>query len=1050
MSLPPVMDAIRRLAGPGPDEVSDAELLARFTASRDAVAFESLVGRYGGLVWGACRRRLKDEHTAEDAFQTTFLALARHAASIRRPGTLGAWLHRVAVRCTAAFRRPTPELMSEPPDLPAKGPDPAAAAAARDLERLIDAELNSLPEVYREAFVLCEIQQRTASEAARALGCAVGTIESRLTRARERLRARLARHGVTAGALAGLGLAAIPAPASARSAALAMALGAGSCPPAWLALADQAARPAWAFPVSGMGVVSGVAAVGLGGLIWVVAQAGGPSRLPSLTPPPVAAESPAYPDLPVPEPDQFRKNPLNFPLPHETIVRVGDAWLRHATTPDRLTFSGDGRILAAVGVGDRWIRVWDVAKGAHRNHLPLEPGTNPLALGLSDDGNTLLAVVTVSDTRMTQLREYHTYRGVETRRRKLADGPVGAAVFSTDNRHLAMAVERSLRLIDTRTAADDWRAGLPATSARYELAFAPSGRTLAVVGTGSDRVRVLDRRTGRLEGELLDSKASLSLPTFSADGSRLATWRADKRSVQVWDVAAQRVDRTIAFPTTLVGQALSPDGEVLAGFQGPNAVMLTPARAEGVSSRLCAIGGAAGRFSPDGELLAIATHTGAVELLNVKTGRVVAASPCDPELPRPVAFSSDGRRLLVEGFQRWVEYPLAGDDPPRVFEPGKGPNDVSILSAADRAALSPDRTVIARCTTNDKRAADFSIDLLDANTGKLRGRIQLDALARRPAFAPGSRFLYALVGRRLRGWDLSNGQEVMSGDRPAGDVINRLIVSPDGSRLATANLTFGDDPQPESIRVWDAATGKQLFAGSAARRRTLIAFSPDGRLFAASVRPDPRPASSGPRPDDPIGTEELRVWDTATGQVRATFPGFGGQPEFSPDGRTLAVSQEDCVVLLELASGKPRHEFRHHGKVEPFLAWRADGRVLAAASPEAPIYLWDVVGDRTGTAAPWDGGQSDQRWTALRADDAAQAFYALRQLWSNPAEAVRFLKARVTAAVDARLAARACEGLEVVATADAKELLTAWSTGPADAPLTREAHDSLKRLSVRQ
>src|SRR5262245_25443468 len=299
MRVRPVMDAIRRLARPGPDEVSDAELLTRFAASRDASAFESLVGRYGGLVWGTCRRRLKDEHTAEDAFQTTFLALARHAASVRRPGALGAWLHRVAVRCTAAFRRPTPELMSELPDLPGKGPDPAAAAAAHDLERLVDAELDTLPEVYREAFVLCEIQQRTASEAAKALGCAVGTIESRLTRARERLRAGLARHGLTVGALAGLGLAAIPAPASARSAALAMALGGGACPPAWLALADQAARPGWGLPVSGMGVVSGVAAVGLGGLIWVVAQAGGPPRLPTVTPPPAVAESSAYPDLPV-------------------------------------------------------------------------------------------------------------------------------------------------------------------------------------------------------------------------------------------------------------------------------------------------------------------------------------------------------------------------------------------------------------------------------------------------------------------------------------------------------------------------------------------------------------------------------------------------------------------------------------------------------------------------------------------------------------------------------------------------------------------------------
>ncbi|HKB05018.1 MAG TPA: sigma-70 family RNA polymerase sigma factor [Gemmataceae bacterium] len=1060
MSLPPVMDAIRRLAGPGADEVSDADLLSRFAGSRDAAAFEALVRRYGGLVWGICRRRLRDEHAAEDAFQTTFLALARHAASVRRPGALAAWLHRVAVRCTAAFRRPTPEPMSAPPDVPAKGPDPAAAAAARDLEQLIDTEVDALPEPYRDAFVLCEVQQRTASEAARALGCAVGTIESRLTRARERLRTRLGRRGVTAGALAGLGLATVPAPASARAAAVAVATGSAPCPAAWLSLADRAARSGWGFPISGTGVVSTMAAVGLGGLIWVAAEAGGPARLPNLTPPPVAVEAPASPELPVPEPEQFRKNRFRFPLPHEAIARVGDPWLRHAATPDRMAFSGDGRILAGVGVGDRWVRVWDVAKGSHRNHLPLELGANPLALGLSEDGNTLLAVITVAGTRMTQLREYDTFRGLETRRRKLADGPAATAAFSADAQKLALAGDRALRLIDSRTATDVWRAGLPADM-RVELAFAPTGRNVAVLGTGSDRVRVLDMRTGTVEAELADPGATLSSPTFSGDGSRLAAWRADRRRVRVWDLAARRVVHTIGpWSAGVVGLAFAPDGEVVAGFSGtpgPRAthVVLGPAVPPGGENQFLydGVGGTAGRFSPDGGLLAVATHTGAVQLFDPKSRQRLTGTAGDPELPRPVAFSGDGSRLLVQGFQRWLEYPLTTDDPPRVFNPGAGPNEAWLLGAGDRAVVSPDRTMIARCTANDttngRKVGDYSIDLLDANSGKVRNRILLDRMARLPAFAPDGRTLYAVVDKRPRGWDLATGREVMTAERTAGDVVSRLIVAPDGRHVATAEMTFAEE-KAESIRVWDAATGKQKFAASAARGRTLVAFSSDGKLFAASVRPDRRPGTTVPRPDEPVNAELVRVWDVATGSERVTFIGFGGQPAFSPDGRTLAVTQEDCVVLLELASGQPRHEFRHHGKVEPALAWRPDGRVLAAASSEAPLYLWDVVGDRTGTAAPWEFAQGEQRWSALQADDAARAFYALRQIWSNPVEAVRFLKARVTALVDARLAARACEGLEVLATADAKTLLTAWADGPSDAPLTREAKDSLRRLSVRQ
>src|SRR6476620_11716190 len=133
---PPVLDALRRLAGAAPADAPDADLLARYVNGRDGAAFEALVRRHGGLVWGACRRRLRDHNAAEDAFQTTFLALARHAASVRRPDALGAWLHRVAVRCSAAFR-PTRDAMSPPPtDLPAGGPDPAAAVADRELERI--------------------------------------------------------------------------------------------------------------------------------------------------------------------------------------------------------------------------------------------------------------------------------------------------------------------------------------------------------------------------------------------------------------------------------------------------------------------------------------------------------------------------------------------------------------------------------------------------------------------------------------------------------------------------------------------------------------------------------------------------------------------------------------------------------------------------------------------------------------------------------------------------------------------------------------------------
>src|SRR5881275_1963720 len=120
-SPPPVIDLLRRMAGPGPDDVSDSELLNRFVGSRDEGAFEALVRRHGGLVWGACRRRLRAGHDAEDAFQMTFLALARHAATVRKPEALAGWLHRVAVRCSAALRTPRYHMSATSVDIPARG-----------------------------------------------------------------------------------------------------------------------------------------------------------------------------------------------------------------------------------------------------------------------------------------------------------------------------------------------------------------------------------------------------------------------------------------------------------------------------------------------------------------------------------------------------------------------------------------------------------------------------------------------------------------------------------------------------------------------------------------------------------------------------------------------------------------------------------------------------------------------------------------------------------------------------------------------------------------
>jgi len=194
----PLIRHLRRsLERTGVSVLGDAELLQRWLDQRDEAAFEVLLWRHGAMVLGVCRRLLHNTQQIEDAFQATFLILVRKAASLRTRSSLASWLYKIAYRIalhsrTSDSRRHQGEQPGREPMV--EGDDDLLW---RDLRPVLDEEINHLPERYRSAFVLCYLQGKTNAEAARELGCPVGTILSRLAWARERLRGKLTRRGVT-------------------------------------------------------------------------------------------------------------------------------------------------------------------------------------------------------------------------------------------------------------------------------------------------------------------------------------------------------------------------------------------------------------------------------------------------------------------------------------------------------------------------------------------------------------------------------------------------------------------------------------------------------------------------------------------------------------------------------------------------------------------------------------------------------------------------------------------------------------------------------------
>jgi RNA polymerase sigma factor (sigma-70 family) len=274
--LKQALDNLRRKLDPARRDglLTDAQLLARFSAVRDEASFAALVKRHGPMVLGVCRRVLRHHQDAEDAFQATFIVLARKAGSLANGEALGSWLFGVAYRTalearSAIARRRARERQVE--DMP--HPE-VAPAEAQDWRPLLDHELSRLPEKYRSPVVLCDLECLSRREAARQLRLPEGTLSSRIATARRLLAKRLSRYGLSlsGGALATVlakeASAAVPAPlaASAVNVAVGQAVAATA-----VALSREVLKTMLLAKLKlAVGAVMVVAALGAGGVAYQV------------------------------------------------------------------------------------------------------------------------------------------------------------------------------------------------------------------------------------------------------------------------------------------------------------------------------------------------------------------------------------------------------------------------------------------------------------------------------------------------------------------------------------------------------------------------------------------------------------------------------------------------------------------------------------------------------------------------------------------------------------------------------------------------------------
>ncbi len=622
MSADQPSDVLRRLRraallrdGAG---MSDGQLLGCFVAERDEAAFEALVRRHGPMVLGVCRRVLRHEADAEDAFQATFLVLARKAAAVGRRELLGNWLYGVAhrtaldARAAAARRRAWERQVSPMPEPEAKG----GAEAGPDLRPLLDEELSRLPDKYRVPVVLCDLEGRTRRDVARQLGVPVGTLSGRLTTARRALARRLARRGLAPSGAAlmaalspGTASAGVPPPLVAAAVAAATAQAAGAVSARIDALAEGVLK---AMLVKKLKIVS-----------TLLLAAGVIVGAALLAHQPIAAQ-------PADEAARKKTGPAALNVGKPRVLNLADRGRRVVWAPD-------GKTLAVITKVEKFIlmfkvdsrgsavELWDVEKGRRRATLAesKEPGLSFADVAFSPDGKLIAAPATevVRKPDSIEIRavvKLWDARTLELQKTLGRDPQLACLALSPNGKWVAAGspARKVVHLWSTSTGKQE-RALTTDGAQPWVVAFAPDGKSLAAAGSGA--VSVWEVGTGKLK-HALDTGKYVNAVAFAPDGRLLAAGTSAE-SVRVWDVVK---------------------GEEVVTLQDSGDAQRTVA------------------FSPDGKTVAAGSYDGRVRLWDARTGELLASLKGHGAEVYSVAFSPDGRTLASTSQDQTVRlWPLS-------------------------------------------------------------------------------------------------------------------------------------------------------------------------------------------------------------------------------------------------------------------------------------------------------------------------------------------------------------------------------------------------------
>jgi RNA polymerase sigma factor (sigma-70 family) len=918
-SLSAVVRQVRKVAAPcDTASASDAHLLDRFRASGDEAAFAALVRRHGPLVMGVCRRVLRHHQDAEDAFQATFLVLARNAASIRRRAALASWLYGVARRVAGDARRAAARRQARERRATNVGhAQPDLETAWRELQAVLAQEVERLPQKYQLPFVLCCLEGRSKAEAAAQLGWKEGTVSSRLAEARRRMQERLARRGLTLAA-ALCAVAATADTASALSSVLVTttvgaALGAGAGTAAGAsarvaALANAVTKAMFASKVK--------VAMALLLAVSLLAAAVGARIHRAFAEPPTREATPpaeAKPDKALAANPEKADAPADA-LPKGGVLRLGASRLRHGVGVSQLVLSPDGTRLAAYGGGA--LSFWDTRTGGPLRRVDLPGAGYEVSLVWLADGR---GIAVLQESHRWGLREesgFEEGRVWEFTDEKVAPKFPPLRGFMTGPRVRRPPADNE----------SDWC-----------YAVSPDGKNLAIGRGGNfarDRAILLrPLKTGVAVSEMPAAKelarqpGNCKLLLFTPDGKRLVAFKQardeDEPLVVVWDLAAGK--ETARFktgrPTGIAGEpsvhpaAAVSDTTLAIGLDDGSASLWDLATGKkrtldtnhvapgakqyagtNVEWQYVATVGVA--FAPDGKTLATSGRDGLVKLWDVASGRQLHTLERHCSWPEALAWSREGRTVASasrDGLIRLWDAATGKDICP---QPGH-------LQGVFRAVLSPDGKTAVTASW------DSTVRWWDTATGRELRVVSGDVYDL--SVSPDGRTVLA-SGRdkRLRTWDLATGRETTPANLPDGLRAGTLAFTPDGRQLVTArgpHITVLDWPQMKVRHSFDVPKPDKQPKEYDCQE---LAVSPDGRRLVTVAERSGWRGEKGLR-DGASVIAVVDVWDLGTGQRVCRLAECKDIPRslttatFTADGRVVLAPGKGAVPAQ---GGRPEQPFQ--------------------------------------------------------------------------------------------------------------------------------------------